>query len=117
AAGGQGDGQVMHCQQRGVGSGHWLFSYSPRLRRWGLSASPRPSPIRLMASTVNKIAMPGQKLSHHASRIMVRPAPIMKPQLIMLRSPRPRNDSAASVRIAVATMKVAETIIGAMALG
>src|SRR5690554_2265899 len=70
-----------------------------------------------MARTVSRIATPGQTLIHQASRIMVREAPIMKPQLIMLRSPRPRNDRADSVRMAVATMKEAETITGDMALG
>src|SRR5690606_581293 len=70
-----------------------------------------------MASTVSRMATPGHTLIHQASRIMVRAAPIMKPQLIRLRSPRPRNDSDDSVRIAVATMNEAETMMGDMALG
>src|SRR5699024_11626552 len=70
-----------------------------------------------MARTVKRMARPGQTIIHQASRIMVRAAPIMKPQLIMLRSPSPRKDRADSVRMAVATMNEAETMMGDMALG
>ncbi|MNI63076.1 hypothetical protein D3C73_1184220 [compost metagenome] len=41
----------------------------------------------------------------------------MKPQLIRLRSPRPRKDRDDSVRMAVATMNEADTMMGDMALG
>ena len=37
-----------------------------RRRRRGSSASRRPSPIRLKARTVRKIARPGKRVSHHA---------------------------------------------------
>ena len=53
--------------------GHQL---RPRDRR-GLSASFSPSPARLSASTVRKIASPGKKLIHQASSSRARPAPII----------------------------------------
>ncbi len=43
----------------------------------GLSASLRPSPIRLRPSTEIRMAMPGNTVIHHACRITVRPAPTM----------------------------------------
>ena len=62
--------QVPDLQERGTGPvrsvplpGHYL-----RLS-FGLSASFRPSPIRLTASTVRKIAMPGNVTAHQASRM------------------------------------------------
>src|SRR5690606_9961246 len=108
--------QILYRKQRCLVT-HVVTPYSLRLRSCGFKASLRPSPIRLIASTVRRIATPGHTLIHQASRIMVREAPIMNPQLIMLRSPSPRKESADSVRMAVATMKDAETIIGDMALG
>ena len=61
--------------------------------------------------------MPGNTLISGASRSMVRAAPIMKPQLMRLRSPRPRKDSEDSVRMAVAIINEAVTMMGDMALG
>ena len=43
----------------------------------GLSASLSPSPTRLIAMTVNRIAMPGIVHTHHAVRSAVRPSPMM----------------------------------------
>ncbi len=53
--------------QRGEGGGG-LGGYIPayRLRCRGSSASRSPSPIRLKASTVRKIARPGKTVSHQA---------------------------------------------------
>src|SRR5690606_7667301 len=70
-----------------------------------------------IATTVTTIARPGKTLSHQASRSIVREEPIMYPQLIMFRSPRPKKESALSVRIAVATISEAITTIADMALG
>src|SRR5262245_5598367 len=88
-----------------------------RSRSFGLSASLSPSPIRLSASTVSRIATPGMAVRYHSVRSISRPAPIIEPQLITLASPRPRKASADSVRMAVATMIDAVTMIGAAALG
>lgn len=64
--GGQGDMQVGDIQKA---------SHDRSLRR-GFSASLMPSPTRLMASTVKRIAMPGNVHTHQAERRSVRPAPI-----------------------------------------
>ena len=61
--------------------------------------------------------MPGMAVRYHSVRSISRPAPIIEPQLITLASPRPRNASADSVRMAVATMIDAVTMIGAAAFG
>jgi hypothetical protein len=65
----------------------------------------------LIDITVSRIAMPGMAHTHQAERIAVRPAPMMKPQLITLGSERPRNDRLDSIRIAVATISDAVTMI------
>ena len=70
-----------------------------------------------MASTVIRIATPGMMLIQGASRSIVRDAPIMNPQLIILRSPRPRKASDDSVRMAVAIISDAVTMMGEIALG
>ncbi len=41
----------------------------------------------------------------------------MKPQLITLGSPRPRNDNAAAIRIALATVNEPVTMIGESVFG
>ena len=46
-----------------------------------------------------------------------RPEPIKNPQVIKFGSPSPRNDSALSNKIAVATISDASTMIGESALG
>src|SRR5690606_15836551 len=88
-----------------------------RPRSVGLSASFRPSPIRLTASTVRKMAAPGSVTAHQAVRMYGRLLPIIRPQLMMFGSPSPRNDRPASNRMAVPIASVADTISGAMALG
>ncbi|MNV83482.1 hypothetical protein D3C71_1772910 [compost metagenome] len=71
-----------------------------------------PSPIRLTASTVTKIATPGNRHIHQARRRKVREAPTMYPQVIRLGSPRPRKLIALSSRMALATISEAMTISG-----
>src|SRR5476649_2873638 len=92
-----------------------------KAHRWrasrGFMASLRPSPTRLSASTVRKMARPGKTLIHQAMRITLRPAQIMKPQDIRLGSPSPRNDRPLSSRMALATIKLARTMMGERALG
>jgi len=61
--------------------------------------------------------MPGKKLIHHAWRSMVRAAPIMKPQLMRLGSPRPMKLSALSIRMALAMLNEPATMMGDSALG
>ncbi len=70
-AGGQLEGQAVDAEDR---RGH---RYLPFRDRRGLSASLRPSPIRLSASTVSRMATPGKNDSHQAWRMTVRAAPIM----------------------------------------
>src|SRR5262249_56145671 len=89
----QRDAEVLDREER----------FAHRSRSLGLSASLRPSPTRLIARTVSRIATPGTVTSHQASRRKARPAPIWKPQLIRSGAPRPRNESADSMRIALAT--------------
>src|SRR5262245_15457865 len=104
---GQGHGEVLDGED---GVAH-------RSRSLGLSASLRPSPTRLIASTVSRMATPGTVTSHQASRRKARPAPIWKPQLIRSGAPRPRKDSADSIRIALATSNEPVTISGDKAFG
>ena len=54
---------------------------------------------------------------YHSVRIVSRPSPIIVPQVITLGSPRPRNASPASVRMADATMTEIITITGGNAFG
>src|SRR3954466_5070777 len=49
----------------------------PSRDRRGLSASLRPSPIKLSPSTEIRMATPGNTVIHQAWRITVRPAPTM----------------------------------------
>src|SRR5690606_33732304 len=84
---------------------------------FGFSASLSPSPIRLTASTVTKIAAPGNVTAHQLVSTYCRLEPIISPQLIWFGSPRPRNDSPASNRIAEPTASVADTTSGGNALG
>jgi hypothetical protein len=70
AARGEGHPQVADAQQ---GRGR----HRPSRDRRGLSASLSPSPTRLRASTVSRMARPGKKLHHQASRTTEREAPIM----------------------------------------
>src|SRR6266849_1972661 len=74
------------------------------------------SPSKLNARTVSTIAAPGNTVSHGASRSTIWPLLIMLPHVgwgsVM---PRPRKLSSASVRIAVGTSSVHNTISGSIA--
>src|SRR6185437_14621067 len=100
------DGEAADLED-GLGLAH---AHAHSCRRRGLSASLSPSPIRLMASTVSRIAAPGIAQSQGARCRNSRPAPTMKPQLMRFGSLRPRNESDDSVRMAVATMSEPVTI-------
>ena len=76
-----------------------------------------PSPTRLIPKTVIRIAIPGIAQSHQAVRRNSLPEPIMNPQLMTFGSPRPRNASADSIRIAVAVISEAVTSIGERTFG
>src|ERR1700733_15208672 len=68
----------------------------------GLSASSRPSPTRLNASTVSNSAVPGKTMYHHAVLKIWEASEIICPQLgVGGLIPTPRNDSAASSRMLV----------------
>ena len=71
-----------------------------------------PSPTRLIPNTVIRIAIPGIAQSHQAVLRNSLPEPIMNPQLMTFGSPRPRNASADSIRIAVAVINEPVTSIG-----
>ena len=86
-AGRQGDGELLDDEDRlagGVvlgrvvsgGDGHGCAPHRVLRDRRGLRASFSPSPTRFRASTVRRIATPGKRLTHHACRITVRPAPM-----------------------------------------
>src|SRR5690606_12383244 len=87
-----------------------------RPRSVGLSASFRPSPIRLTASTARKMAAPGSVTAHQAARMYGRLLPIIRPQLMMFGAPSPRNDRPASNRMAVQIARVADPLHRAMAV-
>src|SRR5437764_10733264 len=68
----------------------------------GLSASSRPSPTRLNASTVSSSATPGKTMYHHAVLKIGVASEIIWPQLAVGgRIPTPRYDSPASSRMLV----------------
>src|SRR3954471_8549111 len=69
---GQRDPQVLDGD--GGRSGHDL---RPSRDSRGLSASLRPSPIKLRQSPEIRMEAPGNTVIHHAWRITVRPAPTM----------------------------------------
>src|SRR6185503_908121 len=76
-----------------------------RLASRGSSRARRPSPNKFTASTTSASAMPGQKMVHGARDRNRRLCAIMFPQVgISGGVPAPRNDSAASIRIAEAQM-------------
>src|SRR5262249_15962949 len=83
----------------------------------GLSADPSASPNRLNASTVKKIAAPGNSDSHQALNRKRWPLLSMRPQLIISALLRPKKLKAASRRIACPTIKLPAARAGARALG
>ena len=87
--------------------------------RWrGSSASRRPSPTKFTASTVRKIASPGNTVSHHHCSVVEIAPDSRLPQLAVGGwMPNPRNESVLSSRIASATTNVAFTMIGPAQFG
>src|SRR5262249_7848052 len=86
--------------------------------RRGSRASRKPSPNRLNASTVRKIAIPGKRHSQGLISKIIRPAFRSQPQLgVGGCVPSPRKLSEASAMIDVPTLSVEVTMRGAMQLG
>ena len=85
---------------------------------FGSSASRRPSPTNMKASTVRKIAMPGKNSRCGAfARSPLPSADHQAPRRGRLLRADPRNDSAASARITPPTASVPYTMIGCSAFG
>src|SRR5262249_1969896 len=93
--------QVADAEQR---IGHGSNPHMRRARR-GSRRSRKPSPNRLTESTTRASATPGAKIVHGARPRKSRLWAIMLPQVGMSGGvPAPRNDSAASIKIADAMM-------------
>jgi hypothetical protein len=73
--------------------------------------------MRLIDSTVTKMANPGKVTVHHELRMYDLFDPIIWPQLHTFGSLRPKKLRPASNRIATPIMRVAETISGGRAFG
>ena len=85
---------------------------------FGSSASRRPSPVRLKASTVIRIARPGSVTTHHALWMNSSALASIEPHSgVGGCAPRPRKPSAAASRIADEKPSVAWTISGAAQFG
>src|SRR5690606_40090728 len=90
---------------------HDLFSLGSR-------ASRNPSPIRLMASTVTRMASPGKVTTHQARWMNSRASASIVPHSgVGGWTPMPRKPRAAASRIAAEKARVAWTISGARQLG
>src|SRR5829696_5645373 len=76
-----------------------------------------PSPARLTARTVAVTARPGATITWGAVRRTERPSAIRAPQLARFGSPNPKNDRAASARMAPATITEASAMMGPSAFG
>src|SRR5580698_1194905 len=84
----------------------------------GSSASRRPSPSRLKPSTARKMATPGNIDIHGAWLTKSFAVLSVDPQEgAGGNCPRPRNDRLASAMIAIATVRLACTMIGGRTLG
>src|SRR5215212_5299353 len=102
-----------------------LVNSSPLYRyplRRGSRASRRPSPTKFTESTARAIAMPGKMIA--CCPWTKTPKPLRKASVsiaphsgVGARAPRPRNESAATSRIAVASVRVACTMRGAVLFG
>src|SRR5690606_17889977 len=93
--------KILNLQNRSFCWASLSFrSYHERSLSLGFRASFKPSPIRLIDSTVRKMAIPGKVTDHQVTRKYGRLLPIIKPQLIILGSPNPRKDKPASKRMA-----------------
>src|ERR1700694_5033852 len=84
----------------------------------GLSASRSQSPSRLIASTMMTRAAPGKTVIHHSpEKRKSLPTRISVPsEGCVGGTPMPRNESVASVMIAVARLIVADTCTGPITL-
>src|SRR5262249_20687157 len=107
---GKRDAQILDLEKR-LGHARLVVDCGSRISR-------KPSPRRLRPSTVKKIASPGNTESQGAALIWSRASESMLPQLGKGgRMPSPRNDSAASARIAPPMPRVAITIKGPRMFG
>src|SRR6185503_17643266 len=94
------------------------FEQRAQLRFSGAWRSRMPSPSMLTASTSTESAMPGITITQGSNSRCWRPSAIIRPQEGSGGcTPSPRNDSAASSRIACATSNVATTIRLLITLG
>src|SRR5438105_8538305 len=103
-------------------SGHAFFhrrSFGSHHRNFGFSASRSQSPSRLIASTMITSAAPGKIVIHHSPENKKSlPTRISVPSDGRVGgTPTPRNDSVASVMIAVAMLIVASTNTGPSTFG
>src|SRR5690606_8787415 len=106
--GAEGDGQVFDFEQRT----HFQLLFSR-----GSSASRSPSPQRLMARTVTRIARPGKVTTHQARMMNSRASASIVPHSgVGGCAPSPRKPSAAASRMAVENDSVACTVSGARQL-
>src|SRR5690606_21384495 len=97
------DGEVVYPEDGFAHGSQPLFSAAVTSRR--------PSPRRWMAGTRTNSATPGMAISQGSNSIICLPSEIIRPQDgVGGCTPRPRNDSAASSRIAWAISSVATTI-------
>src|SRR5690606_631004 len=104
----EGNGEVLDVQQS---HGQDLFSF-------GSSASRSPSPIRLMASTVTRIASPGNVTTHQARMMNSRASASIVPHSgVGGCAPMPRKPRAAASRMALEKDRVAWTMSGAVQFG
>src|SRR5262249_44096979 len=106
--------QVLHVQDHIVGPG---VGHQPRCLGSRMSRS--ASPNRLVPNTARLMATPGKITSHGATRTYsAADSESIRPQEgCGSGTPRPRNDSDASVRIAAPSCAVAITISGASVFG
>src|SRR5712691_1070105 len=97
--------------------GHGLLLCRQTFRR-GSRASRSPSPSRLKANTVTRIARPGKIVIHGLISMSVRFCFKSQPQVgVGGCVPKPRKLSDASMTMAVPILSVEVTIIGARQLG
>src|SRR5690606_13090295 len=100
------DGEILHIE---YGLGRRGCSHHPLPS--GANTSRSPSPSRLMPSTSSASAVPGIAMSQNEKNIMFLASAIMRPQDGSGGcTPRPRNDRAASSRMALPASTVATTI-------
>src|SRR5574337_1400442 len=106
-------GVVVRTEDRLLAVGCPLSVLNRYWRRRGSRASRNPSPSRLYARTVTRMAIPGKTESHQAISMFAFPSVRMLPHVgVGGRTPRPRKERPASVRMAPATPRMAETRTG-----